>query len=1398
VTSRDHDAGEVGLEIAIIGMACRFPGADSVDVFWRNLRTGIESIRYFRDDELEAAGVAEEIRRHPSFVPAFGALERIDCFDAPFFGIPPREAARMDPQHRIFLECAWHALEDAGYDPERYSGLIGVFAGSGLSTYLLEHLYRGQPILGSEDGFHLLLGNDKEFMVTRTAYKLDLRGPACAIQTACSTSLVAVHAACQSLLSGETDIALAGGVSILLPQDHGYVYQEDSIASPDGHCRAYDARAKGTVVGNGAGLVVLKRLQDASDDGDSIRAVIKGSAINNDGGKKMSYTAPRTAGQAAVIRAALSHAGISSDTVSYVEGHGTGTPIGDPIEVAALTEAFRSGSQRRQYCALGSVKTNIGHLNSAAGVAGLIKATLALQHRELPPSLHFDSPNPTIDFASTPFFVNSSLREWGAGATPRRAGISSFGIGGTNAHVVLEEAPRVAPAPVENAAQLVVLSARSSEACEEMATSLRESLVDRRDCTLADVAYTLQVGRRAFAHRLAVVADSLEEAATALAERDRRMRGEVRRNAPPISFIIPGQGSQYTRMGEGLYRRFPVFRATVDRCCERLRTTLDVDLRALLFPTRGDEAAADAKLANTVLTQPAIFVVAYALATLWAEVGVRPDALLGHSIGEIVAASLAGVFTLDDALDLVAARARLLASLPPGAMLAVPLAAEALDLPDDLGVAAINAPDASVISGPVRAVEDFAARLSAQNISTKRLHVSHAFHSPMVAAVMCDFEAAVRGVSRTAPTSRFISNVTGRWISAADATSPEYWASHLRNPVLFARGVETILDDMPATSVLELGPGKGLTSFIKRAQARRRGDGRWDVTVCVPSLRHSAEQVDDTEYWLRSLGALFCAGHKIDFASLHTDARVRRVPLPGYRFERRRYWVERICHHGARTPTEHRATAIPACERPAAASTVELPRTEFERTLVAIWGELLGFERIGIHDDFFELGGQSLLAAELMSRIASSTGERLRVQHLYDAPTVAKLAALIESGPTLDARQPDLRTALLADIALASEIEPRRASRSSGRAETILVTGATGFLGAFVTRELLERTQAHVLCLVRANDRASGKARLLANFQRYELALDGVDDRIDVVCGNVARPLLGIDEHTYGQLAERIEAVFHVGAHVHFAHPYSVLRETNVLGMQNMVRFAATHRLKPLHFASTLAIFSAPPYEQMPVVREDDPAAHGAKLHTGYQQTKWVGDRMLADAGARGLPITIHRPATVGGHSVTGAWNRADYVLNMLIACVATGLAPDIDYFLHFAPVDDVAGAIVALSNDPGCYGKAFHLVASEPVRLSAALNVIRMLGYDMKTVPYSTWRETLLARASSGPVDPLPAYAPLLPESPYLPALRVDNGNAVQGLAGTGIRFRPLDRSILKTYFERYHRDGLVERAPR
>lgn len=888
-------------DIAIIGMAGRFPGASTVTQFWHNLCHGIESITFFSEEELLEAGVDPEQLKHPAYVKARPILEDIELFDAAFFGYSPREAELLDPQHRLFLECAWQALENAGYDPQRYKGLIGMFGGSNVSTYLYCALANIPHIIEEVGGYQIAMNTDKDSLTTSVSYKLNLKGPSVSVQTFCSTSLVAAHMACQSLAQGECDIALAGGVSIRVPSKEGYIYEAGGMESPDGHCRTFDAKAKGSMFGDGAGIVVLKRLEEALADGDTIYAVIKGSAMNNDGSLKVSYTAPSVIGQSEVIMAALERAGVSADSISYVEAHGTATELGDPIEVAALTKAFQSHTRRTNYCAIGSVKTNVGHLDRAAGVSGLIKTALALQHRVIPPSLHFESPNPQIDFVHSPFYVNTTLCDWQTDKLPRRAGLNSLGMGGTNVHMVLEEPPSLPERPASTEPQLLLLSARNAQALEHVNDNLLAYLQEQGDTLdLADVAYTLQVGRKVFEHRRMFVFTDRSELVTALEQKqaNKVFSHAEKRTERPVVFLFPGVGEQYRGLARDLYEHEPVFREVVEQCARILEPILATDIRAFFVNPEGHSTASRPALAGrapvrtpdplakTEVAQPFTFVVEYALARLLMHLGITPAAMLGYSVGEYVAACLAEVLSLQDTLTLVARRAQWIAQQPEGAMLTVMLSAEEVQpyLEAGLDLAVVNGPHVCVLSGTIPAIERLEKVLQREGIAGRRIDATHAFHSRQLWQVQETLTALASTMQHKPAKIPYLSNVTGTWITAEQTADPTYWARHMCGTVQFAAGLEQLLQE-PDWALLEVGAGQTLGSFLKQHPACSPAQR----TLILSTLPSRHEQQSAQIAFLSALGKLWLTGVSIDWEQLSTRPR-RRVPLPTYPFERKRYW----------------------------------------------------------------------------------------------------------------------------------------------------------------------------------------------------------------------------------------------------------------------------------------------------------------------------------------------------------------------------------------------------------------------------------------------------------------------------------------------------------------------------
>jgi phthiocerol/phenolphthiocerol synthesis type-I polyketide synthase E len=1813
-----------------VGLAGRLPGAATVEAFWANQRDGVESVAILSEAELLSAGVDPALVADPDYVRAAGVVEDADRFDAAFFGYSPREAETMDPQQRLFLEVCWEAMEDAGHDPATFSGAVGVFGGVFMNKYLSTNLLANEAFLRSPAAAFARNFNDKDFLATRVAFHLDLRGPAVTVQTACSTSLVATHLAVQSLLSYDCDLALVGGVALNVPLKAGYPVMEGGIFAPGGHCRPFDARAEGTVPGYGAAVAVLRRLGDAEANRDHVRALIRGTAVNNDGSLKAGYTAPSVDAQARVIAAAQAVAGVHPDTIGYLEAHGTATPVGDPIEVAALTQAFRARTKRRGFCALGSVKANIGHLDAAAGVAGMMRAVLALEHRTIPPAANYASPNPRLELESSPFYVPTAAREWLADGEPRRAGVSSFGVGGTNAHVVLEEVPE--PGPRAGDArdwQLLVLSARSREALEHAAGRLASHLETHPDADLADVAFTLQAGRRGFDHRRYVVARGAAEAAEALRGAEPRRAGATAPGRREPVFMFPGGGTQHPDMGIEIYRAEPLFRDEVDRCASLLRPKLGFDIRRFLYPSLLGDPGVDREHVPAVLAS--IFVTEYALAKLWMHWGVKPHAMIGHSLGEYAAACLAGVFSLEDALDLVLLRGALFDRMPEGRMLSVhlPEAEVRAMLGDRLSVAAVNAPGLTLVSGPEAEIEALAARLEARETECSRVRIQVASHSWMVEPFLEQFTRDIARYRLHPPTIPFLSGVTGTWIQPEEATDPAYWARHLRQPVRFADGVREAVS-APGRVLLEVGPGNALATLAAAQQLV-------PAPVAVPSMRHPREEAPDLAFLLGAAGRLWQEGVAIDWDALHGEARPRRVPLPTYPWERKRYWIapgraataaprddsplrvaswtrtlppvapasgpgpwlllddgsalgERIASRAAslgrtvirvrRAPElrlpengeaavdparpEHweallgalggedsiqplaihlwgigeddagagsgfhgllplahaggsvreglrivsvtdraasaasgddvdprRAATVGACRAAsrergvecrcvdvlageaedalagrivaeagldggpalvawrgrtrwervyepvaaesavntaaadgvwmftggvgggsaalagvltsAGASVVVLqppafpdraewdewieargeddavsreirrllrlgdsiailavdaddaeraardvslrfgavrgivaglgadsidddsaadrlaraeravalaaaladaceagvcvlpipsadllgtggpddpaaaylaasaearygavewiavglpvgedaetreaaddaaarllplllsgrlggqhvvargaipsrritdgeeeetapraaddgyvpPRSEAERKLAAVWSELLGVERVGMEDDFFELGGHSLMLAQMTRRLRGVFTSKLAVRDLFEASTIASLAALIESregaGTGGGASGPDFAAEVALDPAITAE---GLAPVAAGPPRAVFLTGATGFLGAFLCAELLRATDAEMHCLVRAGSVEEGEARVRRKLESFGL-LGPEAARIRAVPGDLAKPLLGLSKAEFDALAERVDAVYHCGAWVNFARPYRVLKASNVAGTQEVLRLAATARLKPVHHVSTIAVLAGAFAAGVPAVDEDTPLPPPVGHDTGYSQSKWVAEGLVELARARGIPVSIYRPGVILGDSRTGVSNEDDYISKVIQGCVELGLAPLREYPLATATADYVAGSIVALSLREGGAGRTYHPIEPDPLPWNRIFDHLRAFGYPVRSIPYDAWRDALTARVEEGAggsvLEPLLG---ILSDTADRPMPRIGCGNVLRGLAGSRVVRPGLDAAVFATLLRWFVRSGLL-----
>ncbi len=985
--------------IAVIGMAGRLPGAANIDQLWNNLCQGVESITRFSKEEL-GPGIDQALIDNPDYVPARGIIANADLFDAAFFGIGPMEARLMDPQQRVFLELCWTAMENSGYDSESFAGMIGVYAGVGDNHYYSHNVLAHSDLVNMVGKAIVGYGNEKDYIATRVSYCLNLTGPSVSASTGCSTTLLAVDNAFNALINYECDMALAGGVDIYVPQKSGFLYQDGGVFSKDGHCKPFDDSTTGTMFCDGAGVVVLKRLADAIADGDRIYSVIRGSAKNNDGANKVSFLAPSVEGQAKVIAMAQALANVEPEDVTYIEAHGTGTPLGDPIEIEALTRVFSCKTDKKQFCLIGSIKGNIGHPTIASGVVGLIKAALCLYHEKIPATLHFQKPNARIDFQNSPFRVVDKLTPWPRSNRPRIAGVSSFGFGGTNVHSILEESPVVQHSSTSRPVQLLLLSARTANALEEMTANLGNYLSQNPTEKLPDVSHTLQRGRRYHAYRRSIVCNDIPDALDMLAKPD-PMRSQTRicdARDPQVIFVFPGQGSQYVTMGKNFYDHEPLFRKTVDHCCDILKAYLECDLRDFLFPEEGEHERASQSLQNTFYTQPALFTIEYSLAQLLLHWGIRPSAMIGHSVGEFVCACLAGVFSLEDALRLVATRGRLVSNLPAGAMLSVRCNAEEIEprLPENIQLAAANSPLLCVVSGPLEAIDQFEAELARDNIPCKKLHTSHAFHSAMMDPVVDTFIAEVARTEMNPPHIPFVSTVTTQWMSDKDATDPVYWGSHLRMAVRFSNGIRTLLKESPGI-FLEVGPRSTATTLV-----RQHGDARNKI----PAVATMAESSNDNAEWtalLSALGYLWVNGVTPDWRKFYENEKRRRIPLPTYPFERKKYWVDYIPRNASLQVGKPVDADNQLVEREISETPLEpaaIGQDKLSSTLIAILEETSGLSLDGVESTttFLEMGIDSLLLSQVAFKVQADFGVKIVFSQLMkNVSTIPLLADYIRT-----------------------------------------------------------------------------------------------------------------------------------------------------------------------------------------------------------------------------------------------------------------------------------------------------------------------------------------------------------------------------------------------------------------
>ncbi|MNO39695.1 Phthiocerol/phenolphthiocerol synthesis polyketide synthase type I PpsE [compost metagenome] len=1339
--------------IAVVGMSIRFPGAGTVEEFWNNLRDGVESVSFFTEEELEKSGIPSSIYRLENYVPAKPVLQDIDLFDADFFQFTPKEASLMDPQQRLFLECAWEALESAGYHGEDYPGPIGVFGGVGESTYFLFHIFSRPDLLEQLGKMQSKLFNDKDFLSTRVSYKLNLQGPSMTVQTACSTALVNVHLACQSLLNGESDMALAGAASVAMPNKSGYLYEEGNIYSDDGHCRAFDKDSGGTIFGDGVGIVLLKRLEDALKDGDTIHAVIKGSAMNNDGSMKIGFTAPSARGQAKVIAEALSMAETPPETIGYIETHGTGTKLGDMIEIEALKQCY--DQQDGGKIVLGSVKTNVGHLNTAAGIAGLVKTILILKRGQIPPTLHFSAPNPRLGLEASCFDINTSLVNWESGNEPRRASVSSFGVGGTNVHLVLEEAQPLRALEEQECWQVLPLSAKTPGALEQMTENLKSYLARNETAQLSDVAYTLQFGRKAFSNRRLLVCSGRDEAIDLLQHPEDRRVGTllhqslVSASEPYASILMfPSIGGEYFGIGSELFETFPVVKREVERCNVLFNSHLGIDVRAVVASDGSREEPHEHRL-DSLYSLPVNFTMEYALASLLLSWGIQPAAVIGCGTGEYAAACVSGILSLENAVALVSARVRLI------------LTAEATS---------------SSSGEPEPGITAF-----------KRTVDNLEFQTPHIA---------------------FVSSVTGTWISEAEASDPSYWLRHLQSPERFEAGIQQIMLHGSRFLFSEVGPLQVLSSRVQRMFA-----AQGQTAYTFSTLKRFHQEQSEVSMLLYLGGMHWVCGQMINWKEMRLDQGPgRRIPLPTYPFERKRHWVEpnlSAVFGGKKDGMIQHLPGMNEAEDSTGGPGETTKEEQTELIITGIFEDILGVERPGPQDNFFALGGNSLVAAQFLSKINHTFQAQFSMELIFMAPTVQGIAA--EVNRLRSEQMQDQETSVshpapvpsaLDDIHLHPQVADgiRTLASLSGLeiGETaddgIFLTGATGFIGSHVLYELLRETRSDIYCLVRALTPQEAMERISSVMQRYWIWTEDYRGRIIPVLGNLDEERLGISEEQFAGIAGKTSVIYHMAAWVNWIYPYSELRAANVLGTKEIIRLASYSRLKPVHFMSSVAVFDS---QELPLTRvcyENEDIRHLRSFQTGYAESKWASEQLLLKARACGLPVSIFRSAYVTGSSLNGISNINDFVFRMVKGCIQIGAAPYTDLYVNVTPVDFVARSIVLLSRQRDVCQPVYHITNPETETWLSLLEWIQSYGYVFDLIPVNDWNNKLeqaIRESKDNALTPFLFY--FAPEKePHTPGQEIpvqgkiyDMQNTEERLTANSIVCPKVDASLLTRYFD-------------
>ncbi|WDE05304.1 type I polyketide synthase [Thalassomonas viridans] len=1337
---------DIADSIAIIGLAGRFPKAESIAALWQMLCAGESGI------SIEARETDPE-----GWVPATANLENPGHFDADFFKLSPRDAAVIDPQQRCFLEVCHQALENAGYAPRQTQGKVGVYAGVSPSQYLFGSVLED---VNNHNALTLLNGSLPDQMATRVAWHLNLKGPAMTLATACSTSLVALSVAVQQLEGYHCDMALVGGSCLQLDEEDGYQHVEGGIFSQDGKCRPFDDDASGTVSGSGVAAVLLKRTAEALEDGDNIIAVIRSTALNNDGNEKIGYSAPSEQAQSDVIAEALTAAELSAQQIKYVEAHGTATRLGDPIELRALTQAYRDLDAGDGQTYLGSLKTNLGHLDAAAGITGLIKTALVLKHQLVPPMPLFRQANREFDLDASPFKVNNSLQELESSEEPLLAAVSSFGIGGTNAHVILQQAPKHGLESRETRKwQFFPVSAKNEAALAEQKSQLKTALVET-GAEPADISKTLVFGRDKYECRSALVGDGQNLGAI----------DDARENkGGKIAFIFPGQGSQYRQMAYGLYREEAVFRRYFDEIAGYAGEN-QLDLAELVF-----HGSDDLLLAQTENTQPALFAVEYSLAKLLEHYGIKADAYLGHSLGEWVAATLSGVFSLRDAVYAVIRRGKLMASMARGQMLSVPASWQDIAdlLPDTLDLAVENTKTSCVLSGENAAIEEARAILAEEGLTPKLLRTSHAYHSRMMTPVLAPFAEFLAGITFHPATTPWLSNVTGDWMDADQVATADYWCRHIRNTVLFADGLQRLQDENYIC--LELGPGQSFSRLLS--------SGGYPHTAAF--MRPAKSALDDNQQFTRGMAELWVMGVEPDWSTWFSALEFNRISLPTYPFQRQEYWW------GER---KQKKLSVPKAELESPKSReVQSSADTLLLSVVDVFNKHFARRDIQESDNFFDLGGDSLLSISVLHDINHLAEVKITMEQFLASPEPEAIARLLErEAPETDSGGQDS----LASLNLPAELQPVSATGNQA-VDAVLVTGATGFWGIHLIHELLAETEQQVVCLIRAEDLNQARYKLQQKSQQYRLELVAHHPRLQVVLGDIALPDFGLDAEAFAALARSVGRIYHLGASVNHLYGYQALKAANVDSVLTCLKLAGCGRRKQLVFASSIAVYSNSAYLAESRVSEQAQLKNG-EFSSGYGQSKWAAEQLIWQAEARGFDVLVLRAGNITGHSRIGLCSEKDALWALVKACLLLNAYPQEAGHMRvdMLPVDLVCRATRVLA-ESGTGQGIFHLVPEKHFTFDDLIVVLKDLGYPLQRLDIASWGERARSELTSEQARPL--YRILEKEEDEAEVnkeLAFDNRSLVAELDRLGLDAPQLTRGILTNYINQFIRGGFFPGA--